>query len=141
MKRILGAALATMVVTGAVADEIEYEIVLYLQPDRTGQNTQNKSVELDGDEITIEESGETQNRYEEREPKRREAKAVREFVEDAFKGLKIEGTEDIDYPYIEVQVEFQSGTTEAEITRIYPIGGLPKDVMKIQEMFFNDSFE
>ena len=139
--RWLWAGLVAVAGTVAQADDIEYEITLYLQPDRSGANTQNKSIELEGDELTIEESGEARNRYDEREATKREMRAIIAFVEGAVQNVDLTQAPKPDYPHIEVQVEVQTGATELEVTRIYPAGALPADVMDIQNRFFETVFE
>lgn len=136
MKRILLTSGFSLFAIAAQGEGIEYEIALYLQPDRTGQNTQNKSIELDEDEVTIEESGETQNRYVERDASAGEASAIGDFVATFFEGLELAPSEDVAYPHVEVQVEFQTGAMEAELTRVYPVGGVPPEVVALQRQFF-----
>ncbi len=139
--RWLFAFLFSLAATVAAADEVEYEIVLYLQPDRSGQNTQNKSIELDGDELTIEESGEVSNRYEERAPTEIEVEAIIAFAENGFEGLDFAPTAEVNYPKVEVQIEIKTESLEAEVTRSYRSGALPEAVMGIQAMFFDTAFD
>ncbi len=106
-----------------------------------GKKTLNKSIELDEDELTIEENGETRNRYVERVATDAEADAIRAFVLSSFAGMELVASEDVDYPHVEVQVEFESGSAEAELTRIYPSGEVPPSVMDIQRLFFETQFE
>ncbi len=135
-------AAAMICATGALSAQ-EYEVTLYLQPDRTGNNTLNKSVELDLEdgEITIEESGETANRYEDRDVTEGEAAAVIAFVETGIAGLDLSLGEQPDYPRVEVQVEIDTGTTIIEIESHYPAGAVPGDVLDFQRAFFEDIFE
>ena len=141
MKHWIAAGLMGLAAGSSVAGEVEFEIVLYLQPDGTGQSTENKSVELDEGELTIEESGETRNRYDKRDATAKEAAAIEAFIMTAFQTFAFRPTEDVPYPHVEVQVEFKTGASEAEITRIYPSGALPAEVMEIQDAFFNDRFD
>ncbi|MEM1131044.1 MAG: hypothetical protein AAGH83_11060 [Pseudomonadota bacterium] len=135
--------LCALGLTAGVAwtDEIEYEIVFYFQPDRTGENTQNKSIELDADTLTIEESGEAANLLIERAPTEAEAAQIESFVRKAFENLTLAPSAEIDDPYIEVQVEFKTGAMEAELARTYPAGALPEDVLSLQRLFFEDAFQ
>ncbi len=134
-------ATALLLPSPALSQDFEIEISFYLQPDRTGQNTENKSVALDGSELTIEESGEPHNRYVERDATAEEAALLIELVRTRLAAVKFVGAERPEPPYVEVQFEFDGETRTAEVEEIYPLGAVPTAYVALQRRFFDAAFE
>ncbi|MEL6362948.1 MAG: hypothetical protein AAFR21_17900 [Pseudomonadota bacterium] len=128
--------------TPALADDLEFEITFYLQPDSTGQNTLNKSIQIEGDEVTIEESrNEGRNRYVERKATSAEIALVEKLVRARIAGFDVAGAERPDAPRVEVEFEVDGGATTLEIEEIYPAGSVPDAYVDLQKVFFEDVFE
>ena len=139
---ILAAAFVAVSAAAAQASDYEIEVKFYLQPDDTGQNTLNKSVEIDGDELTIEESrAEGNNRYIERTATADEIKFLEAFVRERINKFELAPTERLDAPKVEVAVEFDGNTRVIEIEEEYAVGQVPKHYLLLQERFFNDTFK
>ena len=123
-------------------EDAEISIELYLQPDDTGENTLNKSVELEIDELTIEESRpEGENRYVERAPTAEETRRLMQLVYERTRGFELTADEGVDAPKVEVQIEFDGGSRSFEVEEEYPVGEVPQIYLDLQAMFFEDSFE
>ncbi len=126
----------------ALAAESEFEMTLYLQPDDTGQNTQNKSVKLRGDQIRIEESQENvPNRVVKRTATAEEMELLRTLISERIKAIELTAAERLDMPRVEIQFEFDGNTRAIEIEEYYPIGGVPEVYIAVQELFFDDPFK
>lgn len=125
------------------AQNAEFEIRFYLQPDSTGDNTLNKSVEIDDDlELTIEESrNEGRNRYIERDATPDEISAIETLIRERLAAYSTQVQERPDYPRIEVGLEIDSGAVTLEIEEHYPLGALPAAYLALQDRFFEDRFE
>lgn len=134
--------LALFLTFPALAEDLEFEITFYFQPDDTGNNTLNKSIEIDGDELTIEEShNDRPNRYEEREATEDEIAYVRSLVEERITGFEFAEGEDVDAPKVEIEFEFESGNRSIEVEEVYAAGSVPDEYMALQKRFFEDQFE
>lgn len=125
----------------AAAQDVELEISFYLQPDGSGQNTRNKSIELDDGEVTIEESGEDSNRYVERAATPEEIALITGLIKARFAAMDFTGAPRLDPPYIEVQFEFDGNIRKVEVEEVYPLGALPPAYLALQRRFFEDVFE
>lgn len=139
---MLRLALAFMVLaTPAWGQDYELEITFYLQPDATGQNTQNKSIQLEDGALTIEESGIERNRYIEREATEAEIALITDLIRDRFAAVEFRGAERVRPPYIEVQFEFDGNTLSVEVEEVYTTGNLPSAYLALQRIFFEEPFE
>ena len=125
----------------ASAQDREVEISFYFQPDSSGENTLNTSVEIDGDEITIEESrNDGANRYVERDATADEIALIEEFVRARIAAIDLTEAERPDQPRVEIQFEFDAGARTIEVEEIYPAGAVPEDYIALQERFFEGVF-
>ncbi len=121
----------------AIWADQEIEIEFRLQPDRTGNNTRNQGIKVDGDAVEVyldgdewEVNGSTVDSDGLFKLVAREIKAF-EFVE----GKKVRP------PYVEVKMEFSGEDREIEISRSYPAGKVPKDFVQLQEKYLKEVWE
>ena len=125
----------------AAAADREIEITFYYQPDDTGRNTLNKSIEIDGDELTIEESrNDGANRYIERDATADEIALVETFVRQRIEAFEFKTTDRLDAPKVEIKFEFDGETRSIEVEEQYAAGEVPKTYIDLQKRFFEDLF-
>ncbi len=140
MRRILMALLAAWPGLAA-ADAAEWGFELRFQPDDTGMSTTSKSVRLEDGELEIEESGETRDRLVERNATDAEAALLMALVTEALAAVRLEPGGGVARPHVEVILEWESGDTEVEITRLYPAGAVPADIVAAQRAFFETVYD
>lgn len=140
--RILTAALALILALPAAAKDADLSVTFYFQPDRSGANTQRTEIELDADgTLDIEESGEEANRLEKRTATAEERAVFEAVLALEMDRLNLIPSDDVDYPYVEIKVEYDTGALEVEIERAYPLGGVPAEYVSFQRLFFEKVFE
>ncbi len=133
---------ALLAATPAIAAEPEYEIAFYYQPDSTGKNTLNKSIQLEDGELQIEESrNDGNNRFVERDATAEEADRIKTFVMQRIRDFEFVATDDLDAPKVEIRIEVNGNTREIEVEEIYAAGSVPALYLDIQKEFFNSAFE
>ena len=120
---------------------VELNVTFYLQPDSTGNNTQNKSIEYRRGRIEIEESGEDRNRLEKFDADEDDVAALLALIKGRIQGFEFSAAEDFDPPYVEVEFEFDGDARTIEMEQVYPTGKVPAELLDLQKKYFNSVFE
>lgn len=137
---ILAGACAIAMTGPVAAQDYEIEISFYLQPDGTGSNTENRSIALEDGEIEIEGHNADESVRATPAATPEEIADLTALVAARFASLALTAAPDLDYPYIEVQIEFDGGATAAEIEYLFPPGGVPQDLVALQSRYFSGAF-
>jgi len=140
MKALMLAIAAGLAAAPLAAQDFEVEISFYLQPDSTGDKTENRFLSLEDGELTIEAHNSVEDVYDERDATDAEIALLLDLVSESFASLEITGGERIDYPYIEVDIEFDGGAVSAELEYDFPVGDVPEVFVALQKQFFVSAF-
>ena len=141
---LLASSLILPALAPAAADDlhgVELNVTFYLQPDSTGNNTQNKSIEYRRGRIEIEESGEDRNRLEKFDADTDDVEALLGLIKGRIEGFEFAAAEDFDPPYVEVQFEFDGDARTIEMEEVYPAGKVPAELLDLQKKYFESVFE
>jgi len=125
---------------GVMAGGIEVEIEFRYHPDKSGQKTVNQSIEVEGQEATIEQ-GDANRSASKKELTEAEVEALIELVAERvneftyIEGRKIKGA------YVEAKFEFSGEDREIEVTEKFPTGSLPTAYVDLQDKYFDQTFQ
>ncbi len=127
--------------TGASAQEFEVELSFFLQPDGSGSKTENRFITLEDGELELEAHNSVEDFRTERDATAEEIEYLVGLVKTTFSGLALEPGPSPDYPYIEVQVEFDGDSVEAEVEYDFAPGQVPVEFIEVQKRFFAGAFQ
>lgn len=137
----IAALAAALAPAAAAAQDFQIEIGFHFRPDNSGANTQTRFLTLDEGWLEIEENGPSATRGEERDATPEEIAALLDLVQKRFSGLALRGGEPPFHPRVEVWFEFDGGDVEAQLGEFYPAGGVPEDLLALQERYFETVLE
>lgn len=136
---LLSLSLVTLLANaGPLARNPEVEIELRYHPDKTGQRTTNRSIAAEGTEGEISEDGDSRDV----DVTRAEFDRLREMVRARVADFPWSGEdqEDVEAPYVEMQFKYEARNREIEVELRVPAGSVPKDVVALQEKYFENAY-
>ncbi len=124
----------------AFAQDLEIEFSFYLQPDGTGSNTENRFITLEDGELDLEASNAVETVYTQREATAEEISDLTMLVQNQLATIELAAGESLDYPYVEVNIEFDGGDIAAELEYDFAVGSVPDVFVNLQSRFFEGAF-
>ena len=131
---------ALMAASGAAAQDFEIEIAFYLQPDSSGGKTENRSIKLEDGELELEAHNSVEDVYTERDATAEEVEFLVALTKERFAAVEFVAGPRIDYPLVEVQLEFDGNNVAMELEYEFPVGDVPDVFVDLQERFFAGAF-
>ncbi len=133
---VLAATFALLGVSAAYAER-ELKVEFRLQPDGSGGKTRNQGIEIDGDEVVVYLDGDER----EIETSGVDADGLFQLIAAGVREFEMVEGARVRPPYIEVKMEFSGEDREIEVSRSYPLGGLPSELVKVQERYLDEVWQ
>jgi hypothetical protein len=124
----------------AAAQDFEIAFSFYLQPDSSGANTENRFIKLEDGELQLEAHNAVENLYTDRDATRDEVDDLIALAQAQVASVAFAAGPRIDYPHVEVQIEFDGNNVAMELDYVFAPGTVPQVFVDLQERFFADAF-
>ena len=111
--------------------EREIEIEFRFQPDRSGKETRNQGIKVEGDEAEVYLDGEEWKI----DASKVDSNSLFAMVAQEVRDFKFVEGNKVRPPYIEVKMEFSSEDREIEVSKSYPAGKVPQHLINIQKQY------
>lgn len=111
----------------------EIEIEFRLQPDGSGTKTRNQGIKVDDGEIEVYLDG----REREVDSAKVDTDALFKMVAQSIREFEMAEGKRVRTPYTEVKMEYSSDDREIEVSRRYPKGEMPAELVKLQKRYLD----
>lgn len=122
-----------------IADEMS--LVIYFQPDSSGDNTERNELEIDETELKAEHSADRLYELADREATADEINELRKLISSRIQSFQPDDMPRIKYPRLEVELEIKGANHSIEVEERYAVGELPEIYVKFQQLFFEKIYK